>query len=90
MPGATIAKPPPMEVDPKAVRKLSKDEPGGTEDGSPNGNAKPDAPKPKGGVQGAGMPHAPEGKNKISAPARPSVKDHCKGPAELCRQDSAR
>lgn len=91
MPGATVVKPPPMEVDPKAVRKPRKDEPGGIEGGGAEGDARPDAGKhaPQ-GRQGAGRPDSPDDRNNVPVAVRPTTKDACKGPADLCRQDSAR
>jgi hypothetical protein len=76
-------KPPPIPVEPDAVRKTpkGKDVPKPKENaGTPDGKQR----AARNAVQSKGGEAAPQ----VDKP--PSGKDNCQGPAELCKQDSAR
>lgn len=81
-------KPPPVAVDPNEVRKLQQEKINGAvkgttkEDGTTKEEAGKQSTERRSGGISSGSP-AP-------AAGQPSEKAECKGPAELCKQDSAR
>jgi hypothetical protein len=86
MPDTPAVKPPPVNVDPEAIRKPQPKAGADTmTDKAKKGSSKQVPPDRSGAAE---QPHNGKSDSPTSGPS--SAKDQCKGPVELCRQDSAR